>query len=70
MTTVRLNNDIDIKLSLLKDIEKNTKTEIIKKLLLSIIYDMYRINHHMRQEKHYLEGLEVMMICHNPIKLN
>lgn len=33
MTTVRLNNDIDTKLSLLKDIEKTTKTEIIKKAI-------------------------------------
>lgn len=34
MTTVRLNDDIDIKLSLLKDIEKTTKTEIIKKAIV------------------------------------
>ncbi len=33
MTTVRLNHEIDNKLSLLKDIEKTTKTEIIKKAI-------------------------------------
>jgi len=33
MTTVRLNEDIDSKLSLLQDIEKTTKTEIIKKAI-------------------------------------
>ena len=34
MTTVRLNDDIDMKLSLLKEIEKTTKTEIIKKAIV------------------------------------
>ncbi len=33
MTTVRLNDEVDSKLSLLKEIEKTTKTEIIKKAI-------------------------------------
>ncbi len=34
MTTIRLNEDIDNKLTLLKEVEKTTKTEIIKKAIL------------------------------------
>jgi len=34
MTTVRLNDDIDNKLSLLKEVENTTKTEIIKKAIV------------------------------------
>lgn len=34
MTTVRLNNDIDNKLSILTEVENTTKTEIIKKAIL------------------------------------
>ena len=33
MTTVRLNNDIDNKLSILTEVENTTKTEIIKKAI-------------------------------------
>jgi len=34
MTTVRLNNDIDNKLSILTEVENTTKTEIIKKAIV------------------------------------
>jgi len=34
MTTIRLNEDIDHKLTLLKEVEKTTKTEIIKKAIV------------------------------------
>ena len=34
MTTIRLNEDIDTKLTLLKEVEKTTKTEIIKKAIV------------------------------------
>ncbi len=34
MTTIRLNEDIDNKLALLKEVEKVTKTEIIKKAIV------------------------------------
>lgn len=34
MTTIRLNEDIDNKLTLLKEVEKTTKTEIIKKAIV------------------------------------
>ena len=33
MTTVRLNDDIDIKLAMLIELEKTTKSEIIKKAI-------------------------------------
>lgn len=44
MTTVRLNDEIDTKLVQLKDIEKTTKTEIIKKAI-SEYYD-----HHVQSK--------------------
>ncbi len=34
MTTIRLNEDIDNKLALLKEVENATKTEIIKKAIV------------------------------------
>lgn len=40
MTTVRLNDDLDNKLALLQDVEKTTKTEIIKKAIVEY-YDQH-----------------------------
>ncbi len=50
MTTVRLNNDIDNKLSILTEVENTTKTEIIKKA----IAEYY--THHLQNKTPYELG--------------
>jgi predicted DNA-binding protein len=50
MTTVRLNDDIDNKLVLLKDLEKATKTEIIKRAIVEYY------EHHIQEKTPYELG--------------
>jgi len=50
MTTVRLNDELDNKLGLLKDVEKTTKTEIIKKAILEYY------ENHIREKTPYELG--------------
>lgn len=50
MTTVRLNDDIDNKLGLLKDVEKTTKTEIIKRAIVEYY------EHHIQDKTPYELG--------------
>jgi predicted DNA-binding protein len=53
MTTVRLNDDLDNKLGLLKDVEKTTKTEIIKRAILEY-YD-----HHIQEKSPFELGKDL-----------
>ncbi len=53
MTTVRLNKDIDSKLSLLIEIEKSSKSEIIKKAIIEYY------NHHVQEKCPYEIGKEL-----------
>ena len=50
MTTVRLNEDIDNKLALLKEVEKTTKTEIIKRAIVEYY------NNHIQEKTPYELG--------------
>lgn len=53
MTTVRLNKDIDSKLSILIEIEKSSKSEIIKKAILEYY------NQHVQEKSSYEIGKDL-----------
>jgi len=53
MTTVRLNKDIDSKLSILIEIEKSSKSEIIKKAIIEYY------NQHVQEKSSYEIGKEL-----------
>ncbi|MBN2617589.1 MAG: CopG family transcriptional regulator [Spirochaetales bacterium] len=53
MTTIRLNEDLNNKLSTLIEIEKSTKTEIIKKALTEYY------EHHVNEKSPYELGMEL-----------
>jgi predicted transcriptional regulator len=53
MTTVRLNKDIDSKLSILIEIEKSSKSEIIKKAIIEYY------NQHVQEKSSYEIGREL-----------
>jgi predicted DNA-binding protein len=53
MTTVRLNDELDNKLGLLKEVEKTTKTEIIKKAILEYY------ENHIKEKTPYELGEEL-----------
>ena len=53
MTTLRLNDDLDNKLALLKEMENTTKTEIIKKAIIEYY------EHHITKKTPYEMGKEL-----------
>lgn len=53
MTTVRLNKDIDSKLSMLIEIEKSSKSEIIKKAIIEYY------NQHVQEKSSYEIGKDL-----------
>lgn len=53
MTTVRLNKDINNKLSILIEMEKKSKSEIIKKAILEYF------NQHVREKSPYETGRDL-----------